>query len=403
MPDLIEDLFNPEFYDLAIERSCCKDMPKSSLRRYCTVGFRLKLLQDLEEEKFKFQPPRLAHIPKEDGSLREIYVNTTRDRVILTAINNIWYTRYPEMISPACKAYMTGSSCAKTVKEVTRHQLSGYKLDLSKYFDSVSHELINKYLKLLDTGTPLDKALFDYYNDDFVYVDKVKTPRFKSLAQGCAVSAFLSNCVLKDVDDKMVEMCEYYCRYSDDMLILGDKADEALAVLEQSLAELGLKLNPKKVEHIEPDKEFRFLGFSIKGDVIDISEKDFNEKKREIRRITNSIKHDKHIQENRKLKKAIRELTKLFVCWNEPTYSWIYSKSMAVNTTKRLAELDKFCKEHLRSVVTGKWNYTTNVSKVPEEKLREEGYISLVQMYKTAKLDRSLFLQEVLQWRQHLK
>lgn len=402
MPDLIEDLFDPKFYDLAIERSCNKDMPKSSLRRYCTVDFRLGLLQSLEDETFKFQPPRLAYIPKDDGSLREIYVNTTRDRVILTAINSIWYARHPEMISPACKAYMTGSSCAKTVKEVVEHNISGYKLDLSKYFDSVSHELINKYLKMLDTGTPLDKALFDYYNDDFVYIDNVKTPRFKSLAQGCAVSAFLSNCVLKDVDDKMLEMCEYYCRYSDDMLILGDNADEALKVLEESLAALGLKLNPKKVERVEPGKEFRFLGFAVRGKTIDISEKDFNEKKKEVHRITNAIKHDKRIPADKRLKKAVRELMKLFVCWNEPAYSWIYSKSMAVNTTERLAELDRFCKEHLRSVVTGKWNYTTNVRKVSEEQLRDAGYVSLVQMYNTAKLDRSLFLQEVLQWKQHL-
>ena len=51
----------------------------------------------------------------------------------------------------------------------------GYKLDLSKYFDSVPHEVINKALAELDTDSPLEQVLYKYYNDDTVYQDRKST------------------------------------------------------------------------------------------------------------------------------------------------------------------------------------------------------------------------------------
>ena len=37
------------------------------------------------------------------------------------------------------------------------------------------------------------------------------------------------------------------------------------------------------------------------------------------------------------------------------------------------------------------------------EKLREAGYVSLLHIFKIATMDRSLFLQECLQWKQHMR
>lgn len=402
MSDLMEDFFDTEFYDSAIEKSLDKQISAAQIRKFCTVAFRLKLLQDLEEGKYKIAPPHVSYIPKDDGTLREIYVNSAKDRMILTLINAIWYKRHADMISPACKAYISGSSCAKVVREVATKHISGYKLDLSKYFDSVSHEIINKYLAELDTGTPLDKAVYAYYNDDTVIVKGERISRFKSLAQGCAVSAFLSNCVLEDIDDKMLELCEYYCRYSDDMLLLGKGADKALTVLQSMLCDKGLSLNSNKIEQVSADKEFKFLGFGIHGGVIDISQKDYCAKKAEIKHVTRVVMHKRMSAED-KLRTAVKEVMSVFNNWAEPTHGWLYVKAQGINSTARLAELDKYCKEHIRAAVTGGWNFTTNMNKVSEEKLREAGYVSLLHIFKIATMDRSLFLQECLQWKQHMR
>lgn len=401
MPDLMEDFFNVDFYDKAIDRCCDKSMPRSTIRKFCTPEYRIKLLNSLADGTFTFSPPRVVQIPKDNGKIREIYVNNCKDRLIFTAINDIWNQRYADKISPACKAYLAGSSCAKTVKEAAKHTAYGYKVDLSKYFDSVPIGIINSILAEVSTQTPLDEAVFAYYNTDIAIVNGQKVPRYKSLAQGCALSAFLSNCALRDIDDAMSQMCDYYCRYSDDMLLLGNNADKALAVLKDMLSEKKLALNPDKIEQVSPDQEFRFLGFGIKGNSITISQRDFNSKKAEIKHITRVIQHSK-LPYDAKLKKVVSQIFHLFINWSEPTYSWIYTKAQAVNDISRLAELDRYCKEHIRAAVTGKWNYTTNMHRVPDEKLRNAGYVSLVQMFNLAKMDRTLFLQECLQWKQHL-
>lgn len=64
MSDLMEDFFDTEFYDSAIEKSLDKQISTAQIRKFCTVAFRLKLLQDLEEGKYKIAPPHVSYIPK---------------------------------------------------------------------------------------------------------------------------------------------------------------------------------------------------------------------------------------------------------------------------------------------------------------------------------------------------
>ena len=64
-----------------------------------------------------------------------------------------------------------------------------------------------------------------------------------------------------------------YVRYSDDILIIGEKWKEAYDKLQLMLAEMTLTLNPKKVETLYKNEWFKFLGFSMKNGLISLSEK----------------------------------------------------------------------------------------------------------------------------------
>ena len=78
-------------------------------------------------------------------------------------------------------------------------------------------------------------------------VDGNLVEHYGSLKQGCAVASFLANYVLRDIDAKLSKLDILYCRYSDDILMVGDDADKALRLLSEMLAVKGLKLNPKKL------------------------------------------------------------------------------------------------------------------------------------------------------------
>lgn len=394
--DLLECIFEPKIWDTILDNSVDKTIARSLLRRYCKPESKLELLDQIVSGTYAIKPPTVKRIPKDNGDLREIYVNSDRDRVLLAAVNAAYYHLYENRLSPACKAYREHLSCGKTVRELAKQDIHGYKLDLSKYFDSVPKDVLNAALAELDTGSPLDDVIWEYYNTDIVIIDGKRVERYKSLAQGCAVSAFLSNYVLKDIDAYMTKICKYYCRYSDDMILIDDNPDVVLQALVEQLNKIGLTLNPSKVEKISSEQEFKFLGFGVKGSHICLSQKDFELKKKEVRHVCKIVKNARGISQSERLCKAIAAVQKEFFSRSDPVHGWLYGKGLYINDLERVQQLDEFCKEHIRAAVTGSWNFTSNMHKVPEQILRDSGYVSLVHMCKLAALDRAAFLQEHL-------
>ena len=49
------------------------------------------------------------------------------------------------------------------------------------------------------------------------------------------------------------------------MLFVGKDYPIAMEILETELMKMQMKLNPKKVEYLDAQHWFKFLGFSIKG------------------------------------------------------------------------------------------------------------------------------------------
>lgn len=392
--DLLECFFETDIWESVINKGVDKTIPPDILQKFSRAEERLNLLQKIISGEYRISPPKVSRVPKDSGGFREIYVNSPQDRVILAAINQAYYRLFEARLSPACKAYRENSSCGKVVREVASQKIKGYKLDLSKYFDSVPIDVINKALDELDTGSPLDSVVRDYYNTDIVLVDGQEVNRFKSLAQGCAIASFLSNYILKDIDKEMTQMCTYYCRYSDDIVIIADNPDAVLSRLTEMLSSLQLHLNPAKIERIDSLHEFKFLGFGVTGSKISISQKDFSLKKREVKSVCALIGKDRKLTKEEKLQKLISEVQKIFFCKTNPCHGWLYGKAAFLTDIERVAALDMFCKEHIRAAITGRWNFTSNIHKITEQDLRGAGYVSLVHMAKMAKLGRDIYQQE---------
>lgn len=392
--DLLQVAFSKEFVEQCIAKGVDKSIPRSILTEFCLADYRRELTDKIQSGEYKLSPPRVVKIPKDNGSFREIYVCNPVDRMVLSLLNAALDYLYGDRLSTACMSYQKGLSCAKVVRELPQHSLAGYKVDLSKYFDSVTKDALFAMLKELDTGSAADKLLWEFYSDDTVIVDNQPEVRYKSLGQGCATAAFLSNYLLRNVDNLMLSKCTYYCRYSDDMLITGPNATEALAELKQQLRQFGLTLNPDKVEEISPDKEFKFLGFGIKGSVVTISRKDMQAKKREVKHALKLV--DYHLPFKERLQKSIDAVKRVFFNFSEPCHGWLYAKALGINDYTRISELDKYCKDCIRATLLGSWNYTHNVHKIPNSLLQELGYVSLVHMAKAARIDRSFFREEHL-------
>lgn len=235
----------------------------------------LSLIDSIAKGTYNIGTPTIKKIRKDNGGYRELYINSLQDRLVLRVINNIYYNMYSDKIHRLCVSYKKGISVGKVVLDISNKlkekKLVGYKVDISKFFDSVSREALFKALDSLSTNSALDKVIRDYYSDDkvFLFEENRYVERYKGLAQGCALSSFLCNYILREVDEYFSNSTIYY-RYSDDIIIF-DEDDSIIEKLSDKLKSYGLSLNPSKLKRISSDEWFTFLGFSLKGDKISIS------------------------------------------------------------------------------------------------------------------------------------
>lgn len=226
----------------------------------------------------------------------------------------------------------------------------GWKGDLSKYFDSVPLNFIDEAFDKVEAKhgySVLIDVLRKYYHSDLHFDENNQLQsKYQSLKQGCAVASWLADVLLYDLDEELSAMNEFYTRYSDDMLYIGEKYEQAMSILEQRLKEKSMTLNPKKVEYLSSDVWFKFLGFSIKGESISLSSSRIKTFQREIERRT--IRNPKT-----SLHKAINSVNR-YLYKGDSEHSWATQILPVCNIRKDLDELNMFVMDCIRAVQTGK-------------------------------------------------
>lgn len=191
-------------------------------------------------------------------------MNSDRDRIVLTLINDCLCDLFKDMIHPACKSYQKGLSTQKLLKRSQERSVQpgdsdhiGYKSDFSKYFDTVKIEAIDAVWNELEDrlgferGTePVLNLLRRYYHQD-LYFDQHENllEKFQSLKQGCAVASFLANVILYDLDEFMSNKYDIYYRYSDDCIVIDAHTEDFIDEMNDICNKYGVQLNPKKYRH----------------------------------------------------------------------------------------------------------------------------------------------------------
>lgn len=156
------------------------------------------------------------------------------------------------------------------------------KLDISKYFYSIDHEILIRMLEknILDKDViNLIKIIIAETNNDYVnknirfYNNTCGTdiPYYnnnRGLSIGAMTSQFLAIFYLSELDHYIKEKlkCKYYIRYMDDFLILDtdkDKLKKYLELIKDEILKLNLSINNKSNIY-RSSVGFVFLGYKFK-------------------------------------------------------------------------------------------------------------------------------------------
>lgn len=228
-----------------------------------------ELRAELRDHSYRPKPLRIADLPKPNGGVRTLAIPSVRDRVAQTAVALTLVPLFEVEFEDVSYAYRPGRSADHAVQALMRLRDAGYTwvvdADIDSYFDSIPHD------KLLAT---LERYVSDAEVTDliklWVHADVARpggTRRLRAgIAQGSPLSPLLANLYLDALDESFLEAGHKVIRYADDFVVLAKtrpKAEAALRLSEEVLADLGLVLHPRKTRVVDFDQGFRFLGIDF--------------------------------------------------------------------------------------------------------------------------------------------
>ncbi len=282
-----------------------------------------------------------------------------------------------------------------TVKTVIRRlaKLPGiankysYKADISDYFNSVDVSLLLPILKeTLNNEPELYSFIRSLLENPYVIRDGIKISQKKGIMAGVPISSFLANLYLKSLDERFSEKGIVYIRYSDDIILFADSAEELSeysAQLKSTLADFHLEINSSKETVTKPGETWEFLGFSYSDGKIDISSAALQKMKKKMKRKARALyrwKIKNQVSDERAVRAFIGSINrKLYDNPRNSETTWTRWYFPVINTDRSLHLLDSYMQDCIRFIASG--NYSRSRYNFRYEKMKELGYLSLVNRY----------------------
>lgn len=332
-------------------------------------------------------------IPKDKSrtKMREIFIFPDIDSHLMKHMSNVLTDKFDHLIHPNVFSYRRNlkrlDACTHIVSDIKEKY--GFKVDITDYFGSADRDKIKEKINSLPL-TEESKLLITSVFDLNQYIERSTgevITRDMGLMQGSALSGFVSNLFLYEVDAMMSSKCARYARYSDDMICLFNTEEEmqiGLSSLTGALDELGLSLNPKKTIFYKPNEIITFLGLDIypATGTIDISEKNFKELKMSIKATCKRALTKKKSASLKCVVDSINQSLYGISSARTSKFGSAVSLFQNVNTDETIKKLDIYIVDTVRATMTGRYN-SANKLKYPIPALRDAGLLSMYEMFHT--------------------
>lgn len=298
-----------------------------------------ELVQSIRTDKYKPSPVRRREIPKTDGGVRKLGIPTVVDRVIQQAIAQQLQPIFEPIFSDGSYGYRPKRSAQQAIQKVKAYAKQGYvhavEIDLSKYFDTLNHELLLNLLRRQIHDKRVIELIKRYLKSG-VMENGVLIRTDEGSPQGGPLSPLLANIYLNEFDQEMESREVKLIRYADDIVVLAKSKRAAKRLLEtcgrylEDTLKLKLNLKKSKTVSVLATKHFKFLGFCLgkngKGIYIRAHRESLGKAKRKLKELTRRSqgKNVRVVMEN--VKSFIRgwlgyyyvaDIKRTLMSWNE--------------------------------------------------------------------------------------
>jgi RNA-directed DNA polymerase len=324
--------------------------------------------RDLKDGSFRPFPLRRHFLSKGDGKFRPLGIPAVRDRVAQEVIRRLLAPIFTPLFHDASFGFIQGRNCHQACVQVLRYHEEGFRFvldaDIVGFFDNLPLAIIMAAVAAeVADGNIL--CLIEKFLRAGVMENGVFKPTTIGTPQGGVISPLLANIVLNYLDWQLQEHGYRFVRYADDFVVVTQtraQAGEARILVEQVLAQLGLKLSPEKTRITTFGKGYSFLGFVLSSRSKRMRPKSVKKLEDKVRSLT--IRHynlDAEVIE--KLNQVIRGTALFFTPW------W-------ATTRWQLQRLDSWIRMRVRAMWRKRKKHTDNY-RLPNAKLARLGLISL--------------------------
>jgi len=238
--------------------------------------FLRELQQQLVQGSYAPQPVRRVTIPKRSGGERHLGVPTVRDRVVQAAVKLVIEPVFEADFADCSFGFRPRRSARQARERIRTGLRQGRRVvvdaDIRGFFDHLDHRLTLALVRERVSDRRILKLLSGWLRAGVLAGGSLLHP-VAGTPQGGVISPLLANVVLHRLDQawgSYRERLGELTRYADDLVILcvsTERADAALANLQEILAELGLELSATKTRIVDcrsGAEGFDFLGYHFR-------------------------------------------------------------------------------------------------------------------------------------------